>query len=307
MIVKVKVRLALAGRRAAWMLIRYCGLPWIVRNLLARNKVTIVVYHDPPPDILQTHLSYLKRRYTIVPLDTVVHALTNNSWSDLPHKSLVVTFDDGHVGNYRVLPVLQTSHVVPTIYLCAGIINSTRRFWWSDVGQPERQLLKKLDNAERIARLKERYGYSPTREYPPASRQGLNAKELLEMVPFVDFGAHSLSHPILTQCSDTECKQEILASKKQIEKLLCITCRHFSYPNGDYDDREATLVKEAGYLSARATTVGWVGPHSDPYRLKCIGIADTASITQLVAQMTGLPALVKQLAGGRLRRSRTAV
>ena len=37
----------------------YSGVPWISRNTIAKNKVTIVVYHNPDVESFNKHLKYI--------------------------------------------------------------------------------------------------------------------------------------------------------------------------------------------------------------------------------------------------------
>ena len=109
------------------------------------------------------------------------------------------------------------------------------------------------------------------------------------MIADVDFQPHTQFHPILPHCTETECRQEILGSKTDLERLLKVECSHFSYPNGDYTEREIEIVKTAGFRSARTTVIGWNTLETAPYQLKTIPIADDAGIALFRAQLTTIP------------------
>jgi peptidoglycan/xylan/chitin deacetylase (PgdA/CDA1 family) len=65
-------------------------------------------------------------------------------------------------------------------------------------------------------------------------------------------GSHSLSHPLLTSITDPErLWQEIIVSKRRLEKNLHIHVTEFAYPFGYYNSEIAALVTKAGYTSAR--------------------------------------------------------
>ena len=118
------------------------------------------------------------------------------------------------------------------------------------------------------------------------------------MSPFVDFQSHSKFHPVLTTCTDDECKEELVESKAYLEKLLNKKIIHFSYPNGDYSEREIEYLKKSGYKSARTLDIGWNDVNSDPYRLKALGIEDCASINILCGQIIGIFRYFKYLRYG---------
>jgi len=126
----------------------------------------------------------------------------------------------------------------------------------------------------------------------------LTATDLSAMKQYVSFGAHTRFHPILTMCTDTECEAEIRGSREDLEARFDTPCHHFSYPNGDYGDREVDFVRRAGFRSARTTDVGWNGPRTDPYRLRLTGVTDDASITMLAVQLSGIAAYLRCLARG---------
>ena len=84
-------------------------------------------------------------------------------------------------------------------------------------------------------------------------------------------------------------------SLTEIEGLTGSPCRHLSYPNGDYTDRETRLVQDAGYASARTTEIGWNGRDAVPLRLRIISLADFASVDVLAAHLAGLLAVRRLL------------
>jgi len=271
--------------------IRLSGIPFLIREVLCRNKATILMYHAPKPDVFAKHLTYLSKRYHFITLDSLVDAIRNRDWSKITPKSLVITIDDGHAGNYALTALFKRYNIRPTIYICTQIINTHRHFWFKADGLRERRYkkyresLKRTSNQKRLARLKAEYGFEPQKGFP--DRQALNRRELVDMAPYVDFQVHTQFHPILTTCTDGACQKEIWGCKRDLEALLNIKCDHFSYPNGDYTEREIDIVKQCGYKSARTSDGGWNDIHTHPYRLKAMDITNDASINQLIAQMSG--------------------
>jgi len=277
-------------------LVRWSGLATIVRHTIARRRVSILLYHDPSPDVLDRHLAYLASRYNFVGLGDVVDALEPGRWSQLPSRALVLTFDDGHRGNARLRDLFVRYGVRPTIYLCSQIIDTNRHYWFFECEDPEP--LKVRSNDGRLAALQE-VGFSPTKEYPEA--QALHAQEIDYLNEAVDFAVHSRFHPVLTACSDQECADEIVTSKVEVERVVGLPCLDFSYPNGDYGERELELVRKAGYRSARTVDLGWNKPGTDVFALKILGTSDTASVSRLAADLTGVSGYLARLKVGSLR------
>jgi peptidoglycan/xylan/chitin deacetylase (PgdA/CDA1 family) len=282
------------AREAPARLLGWSGAPWLLRRAHRRGCAAILLYHDPAPAVIDAHLGWLRAHdYAFTTLDVVVDAVARHDASALPPGALVVTFDDGHRGNHALLPVFRRHGVTPTIYLCTQVVASGRRFWFQQPGRDVRPYLY-LRNRERVAALHRDCGWEPEREYPPAERQALSAAEIEEMAPHVDFQVHTRFHPVLTQCSDDEAWEEIAGAKRELEERLGRACRHFSYPNGDYREREVALARRAGFASARTIDLGWTRSDTDPFRLPCFGVADDASLAMLEAQLSGIPGYLRR-------------
>ena len=275
-------------------LICLSGIHILIREFLCRNRVAVLMYHDAKPTVFAKHIAYLSRHYAIISLETLVAAIHQKDFSQIPAKSVVITIDDGHAGNIELLPLFKQHRIRPTLFVCTQVINTHRHFWFKIDGQSkaEREKLKRLPNAERLAYLKRTADFEPENVYP--DRQALNITEMKEMVENVDFQPHTQFHPILPHCTETECRQEILGSKVDLEALLGTECFHFSYPNGDYTKREIEILKSGGFRSARTTIIGWNTLQTAPYQLKTIPIADDAGITLFRAQLTTIPQRLNQ-------------
>jgi peptidoglycan/xylan/chitin deacetylase (PgdA/CDA1 family) len=284
-------------------IVRWTGIGNLVRYTIARRRVSILVYHDPTPEDFGRHLKYLSKRYNFISLGEVVEAMAHDRWTDLPDRSLVLTFDDGHVGNAELLDLFVRYGVRPTVYVCSQVIDTHRHFWFMDVEDPLKFM--PLANGQRMAALQEA-GFSPTEDHE--DRQALNAADIARMREVVDFAAHTRFHPILPACSKREATEEIEVSRLEIEEKTGKPCLDFSYPNGDYGEREIELVKEAGYRSARTVDLGWNSASTDPFLLKCLGTSDDASINRLAGHLSGVSGWVARLKVGSLTgRHRPAV
>jgi peptidoglycan/xylan/chitin deacetylase (PgdA/CDA1 family) len=275
--------------------IRYSGLSWLVRHTVARRRVSIVFYHAPDPATMERHLLYLAARYSFVDTDALVDAIDRRDFSALPPRPLIVTLDDGLRENRDLLELFRRFGVRPTIYLCSEIVGTTRHFWYRELdGRPvdEKERLKRLPEAERLAALEAATGFTRTREYGSGGRQALSREEIETMAPHVDFQAHTLFHPVLPMCEDRSSQEEIARSRKQLEALTGRPCRHISYPNGDYTAREIGHARDAGYASARSIDLGWNGPRTDRFALKVLGTSDDASVTRLAGELAGMRFLI---------------
>lgn len=63
-------------------------------------------------------------------------------------------------------------------------------------------------------------------------------------------GAHTCTHPRLSQIPLQQAKEEIVSSKKKLEDRFGLRITHFAYPFGDYNSAVRDLVLEAGFETA---------------------------------------------------------
>ncbi len=268
------------------------GIAALVRRVIWRDRVAILLYHDPSAATLDAHLAYLKTICDIVTLEQA-----NTPGSGRPRA--VITFDDGHAANAALLPVFQKHGVKPTIYLCSGVVAHPRIHWWKHpkVSPVDTDRWKLASNRERLDQL-EKLGF--VQDAPAHSQQasGLTKQEIDVMIPFVDFQSHTRFHPVLPNCDDTECAMEVEGSKQDIEQLTGLPCSHFAYPNGNYRERDIAALIAAGYKSARTCDVGWNDVKTDPFRLRAIEMQDESSVAWFAAQLSGIPMYVRNLLNG---------
>lgn len=262
------------------------GIHPIVR-FLKRHKTTFILYHDPDPVIFKNHIAYLSKQYSIITLEEFL-AYQKSPAAKLPDYSMVITFDDGHKGNFQLLDTLAAFKIKPTIYVCSGIITTNRKFWFKLSGIPV-GTMKKLDNQKRLEQLKKLKNFSPEQEFSIDDREALTQQEIQQLNPYIDFQSHTHLHPILTTCDEITAMEEIIQSRSVLLNIVSNPVLHFAYPNGDYSKREIAFLKQAGYQSARTTDVGWNDKETDPFRLKITGVNDRAPLWMLKAELTGIP------------------
>ncbi len=286
-------------KRFLFFILRYTGLPYLIREVFQRNKVTILLFHDLSKTEAELIFHTLKQKYNIIPLTLLRETIKNNAWKDLPKKSAVINFDDGLISNYYILPEIIKYSVPVTIFLCAGIINTKRRFWFHEM-HPEisKEELKLKSNAERLKLLKTA-GFSQEKEND--APEALNSAQIREMQPYVDFQSHTMFHPILPMCSDEESREEIFSSKSFLEEEYGMKVNMFSYPNGNYSDREIELCEEAGYEGAITVDFGFNSKKTNPYRLKRLPMEGTDDANELLVKASGLSEMLGILSGQKYR------
>jgi peptidoglycan/xylan/chitin deacetylase (PgdA/CDA1 family) len=276
-------------RMLIFKLLRYSGLPFLFREVIQKQHVTILLFHAIPLESADTAFKYLMKHYTIIGLNDFFNSCREKK--PLPEKSLIITFDDGHRSNYDLLPLFKRYAIPVTIFLCSGIIDTNRHFWFS-ITHPDysTEQLKKVPNREKLNILKE-IGFEPEINY--SHPQALSKEQIREMSPFVNFQSHTVFHPCLHYCDDDEARQEISMSKKMLEQEYSFMINAIAYPNGDYTERDIQFCIDAGYEFGLTVDYGFNTPSTDPFKLRRISVNDTGNMDELIVKASGVWGFLK--------------
>jgi len=266
-------------------LVAHSGVPWIARHTLQRFTPGILVYHDPAPEILHAHLEFLRSRFEVVTLREVLAWLCGER-DALPPRSVAITLDDGWAGNSKLEHVFRQHDVIPTVFVCSQIVGTARTFWWQHASPAEVRDLKQMDDDDRVEWLASR-GYREE-EASGTGVVSLGVEELRTMLEWADVQSHTRFHPILPQCGDSRAWREIAGSREELSELLDSDVYALAYPNGDYSARDARMAREAGYRCAVTIDEGHVKRDDDAFRLRRVGVSDTASPDELAVRVCGI-------------------
>ncbi len=205
---------------------------------------------------------------------------------ELPDRSIIVTFDDGHIDNYTLaFPVLRTTGVPATIFLSTDYIGAGRPFWFDHVasilfrasegplelksigfrgelsdGRSRRfaasqvlGALKRVKESTRLACVEElgaQAGSATATEDDPAVF-AMDWAQVREMARSgIEFGSHTVSHPILANVERAQLVRELVESRKSIETHTGRPAEVIAYPIGKrfaYDEAVIGACRDAGY------------------------------------------------------------
>jgi len=241
-----------------------------------------------PVAAFERQMRYVSTHFRVLSLTDLVNAAQQGA---VPSRAIAITFDDGYEEMYtHVAPILRRYQVPITVYLATSFMHEGQPMWNDRLGiairDTERSMIEGLPQAgplplktgsERLRALHQALDVLKRRE--PSERDELTAGIIRALgvrtdggprmlrwqqvedlaTQGIEFGAHTVHHPILTAIPTGTAEREIVESKSEIENRLQKAVHHFAYPNGtkrDFNDTIKALVKKAGYSSAVSMIFG---------------------------------------------------
>jgi peptidoglycan/xylan/chitin deacetylase (PgdA/CDA1 family) len=211
---------------------------------MGQVRIPILAYHSidksssvisTSPNKFQAQMKYLKHTSVhVVSLKDIVTCIKDNK--RLPPKAVAITFDDGFQNFYSVAyPVLREYGFTATVFLVPEYCGKNNQ--WD--GQPDGIPILDLLDWHEINEL------------------ACNG---------IDFGAHTMTHPNLSDLPLGTAVREIVGSKILIQDHLEKEIFFFAYPYGELNGSFKRIVEDKFY-GACSTELGFVKSNSDIYSL----------------------------------------
>ncbi len=292
------------------------------------------------PEALRRQLQFLKSRYHIVQPDDFrawIEQDKHEHRKQLPPRAVLVTCDDGLVNTLTdMLPVLQSEgvsclflvtaascsdqpgmlwyeelyHLMRTKPLGAELqlppeeatpspaSTSFQAQWWTAVRRASR--LDAKTRADWMRQVRNHCG--PMQTFQSERRwRLLNTVELKQLADAgMSIGAHTLTHPVLSMCSEEEARREIQESKINLERALGRPVWAFAFPFGNpstMGDRELRLAREARFTCAFLNVEHWGSEPSNPFALPRTHVASDTTLPEFAAHLSGLHARLQRAVG----------
>ncbi len=235
-------------------------------------------------ETFREQLKFIRRNFDVISFEDLHQCETEGK--EWPRRALIITFDDGYRDNYtNAFPILKEFDLPATVFLTTGHIGSARLFWWDKVAylikRTSRQSVTLADlsdtafdlSSSRARRhliervlwwLKQVQEETRSRfldslaseldvELPDRVADGMHLSwdEVKEMARSrIQFGSHTVTHPILSHVGESQLQQEISESKQIIEQHLGREVMVFAYPAGRrtrFNDNVQSVVARCGY------------------------------------------------------------
>jgi peptidoglycan/xylan/chitin deacetylase (PgdA/CDA1 family) len=273
---------------------------------------------------LRRDLEYVRRHFHVLPLEEAIQRLRDGT---LPNRAATLTFDDGtrNLATHAA-PVLRDLGLPAAVFLATGPMGTGEALWpdrlWlafarttvpevdlTAVGLGKRSLrstvdrdetrdavvqhFKKLPDAERIAQVEwlvATLGPEHDASGGPFEMLSWDEARAIASDANVALYPHTVTHPILSRCSDEKVEYEISESCRTVELETGLAPTGFAYPNGtvqDFDERAKAALRRNGIRWALSTTNGFAHPQSDPLALPRMGFGGNQSFAVFRLKISG--------------------
>src|SRR5215213_544831 len=276
------------------------------------------------PEDFERHMDYLAKWFHIVSLKDIVQWL--DGLADLPPYAALITFDDGYLDNYiSAFPILRRYNSPALIFLATAHIGTDAPFYWDMAAYcfahtrsdhlifpdgrvkhwSSREQLDKVSKAwiESMKALPQAEKQTHVRRLPELLNVSIpdgffrnlmmSWDQVREMQKGgIEFGAHTMHHPILTRISLNQVREEVTESKARIEAELGEPVLGFAYPNGQSSDLSDSIEKIVADSGIRAAFTLLNGPSplgevkQNPYAIRRIFISHRHSLAEYAALLS---------------------
>ncbi len=270
--------------------------PRFLRNVLG--------IHSSESDF-NAQINYIASHHTVLSMSELLSILSFRM--SAPENAVVITFDDGYADVYNIAyPRMKALGLPGTVFLTTEAVTCQRSIWTNrlygfieaaanrkvtiefdgrkpltvDLTDSHSRMigalavcgmLKTMSPEERLTALHavaRALGVDP--QFDPIEQLPMLSWDQVAILHREGFtiGSHSVTHPILSMCSEERQWMELSESKQEIETRLNAPCRVLAYPNGqpgDISDATRAIAKECGYEAGFRFTAGPVRSGIDPF------------------------------------------
>lgn len=227
---------------------------------VAPLRVPVLMYHEiaditatssrlaVAPEVFADQIAYLHDAgFTAISAGALAASLADGG-KELPERPVVITFDDGYGDFYsQALPLLKRYGYTATLFQTTGGVG---------VAGGEKRMM--------------------------------NWRELAEAVGAgVEIGAHTVRHPQLDQLPAAELREELYASKCELEEQLGMAVPGLAYPYGYSNEKVRQVARELGYAYAYSVDNTMTPLGADNFTLPRLTVKRTTTMESFQKMVNG--------------------
>jgi len=278
------------------------------------------------------------RGVTLVSLSDALQRLQRGKMAG---RFVALTFDDGYADNFaEAFPLLVRLGVPFTVFLTSGFVDGTVPMWWVGLEAilgdqdklhlpgrtiPARTMAEKMmafsiaeevvrgiarkDVASFCERLFKLNSAARSRQLAFSAALDWNQARAMARTGLVNFGCHTVSHPVLSRLDEAQCRSEIIQARDRITDELQAPPEFFAYPYGGLDDIGAFapgLVARCGFRAAFTTArklLRAANGQTETYAIPRL-VLESEDLVMTRTHISGLPWALRDAGGALLRNTR---
>lgn len=263
------------------------------RKALRGEHILSIYFHKPSAKEFEDCVRWLKGNGFIFLSTQDVYRIAKQR-EPFPKGGVVLTIDDGWSSNETNIVEVATKYRVPvTIFVSTGPVEQGT-YWWSYVEEANKRKVSKLslDNLKHVSNADRVASIEKLKHKIALPREAMTIEQVQKVAasPYITIGGHTLTHPILNNCSDKLVYDELSKSKQKLEKWIGKDVDFFAYPNGDYTEREILILYEQKYKLAFTVQPEVLKPErlKYAYELPRFEVIEGAPFAETICRMVGI-------------------
>lgn len=264
------------------------------KRAMKGDFILSIYFHNPSKKEFESIISWLiKRKFHFISLSDFEKIVAKSM--PFPKGAVLVTVDDGWEPNEVNIAEVANRYQIPVgIFVSTEPVETGNAYWWSygrealkrGISKQSINELKKVANVDRLTAI------NRIKDQVPLSREAMTIGQIqrISQSDFITIGGHTHSHPVLTNCTDDEVREELALSKEKLTLWTNKEVKFFAYPNGDFSDREIGILKELNYKMGFANNAQYVtrGNLDQNFRIPRFGFLEGASFLENICRVVGV-------------------
>ncbi len=208
--------------------------------------------------------------------------------------AVCITVDDGKRDNLdNIIPLVNKLNIPLTIFISTEPVNNGV-FWWSYVNKYNTvseskisiEKCKTISNTNRVNIINE------IKTKIKLTREAMTKEDVIRISKFsnITIGNHTVNHPITKRCNIEELKYEITEASNVLKSWISDDVNFFAYPNGDFDERETSILEENKIDLAFTTAPKHINSSEriNHFQVPRFCVNDSGSFSENICKMTGV-------------------